>query len=112
VTVQKTKEEYLGQYAEGWGMGNTELIESSVSDGYEFRGDPNKPLVSRKEFGEYHRAFVGQLGSTMEISGVAAYEVGDKLVACCLWTAGGLHGTGLITVGDDGVEREDIAILS
>jgi hypothetical protein len=47
----------------------------------------------------------------MDITGVVAYEVGDKLVACCLWRAGGVRGTGLITVRDDGVEREQVSVL-
>ena len=47
----------------------------------------------------------------MRITGVVSYEVGNKLMACCDWEAGDVRGTGLITVGDEGVEREVVAIV-
>lgn len=105
-----TKADYLQRYAEGWTMGDVEKILGATAPGYRF-GDPNQGPVARDRFLGYHRSFVKQCGSTMMLSGVLAYEVGDKLVACCVWEAGGLRGTGLITVGETGVEREDVALL-
>ena len=108
--AQQTKMDYLNQYAGGWGSGDTKEIESSTANGYVFNDPDSK--VSRDQFADYHRSFMEKYGSTMAISGVVAYEVGDKLIACCVWEAGEVRGTGLITVSDEGVEREDVVILS
>ena len=101
--------ELLGQYAQGWGTGDTEKILGAAADNFTFK-DPEEE-VPRKNFSGYHKGFCAKYGSTMQITGVVAHFIGDNLVACCVWEAGELKGTGLITVGSQGVEREEVAIL-
>lgn len=111
MVTQRTKQDWLGEYADGWTAGNTEKILSSTGEGFQF-GDPGeeKP-VAKAEFEEYHRKFVETHGSFMDITGVVAYEYGGKLIAACVWAVPGVRGTGLIVVGDNGVERENVEIL-
>lgn len=106
----KTKADFLGQYAEGWSTGDTEKITGACASGFEFH-DHERGAVLRADFADYHQAFVDQNGSTMKLTGVISHELGDKLVACCVWEAGTLRGTGLITVGNEGVEREEVTTL-
>jgi hypothetical protein len=101
--------QYLGQYAEGWTTGDTARILDSAAPGFVFT-DPDG-AVPKATFPAYHARFKEQAAPTMNITGVVTYEVGDKLLACCYWEAGQIRGTGLITVGNDGVEREDVAVL-
>jgi hypothetical protein len=103
------KSQLLGEYAEGWATGDTGKILAAAAPDFVFT-DPDGP-VRRERFEEYHGGFKAENGPTMDLSGVVTYEVGEKLVACCLWQAGGVRGTGLITVGESGVEREDVSIL-
>jgi hypothetical protein len=103
------KQQFLGQYAEGWATGDTAKILDAAAPDFVFI-DPDQSVPAAR-FEEYHGTFKGQAGPTMDITGVVAYEVGGKLVACCLWRAGEVRGTGLITVRDDGVEREQVSVL-
>lgn len=111
-----TKQEYLGLYAKGWTEGDGATILSATARNFTFR-DPEKGSIPREDFLEYFQAFknaVGQNGDTfMAIDGVVAYEANDLLIACCRWMTLGtkIVGTGLILVGEDGVLREDVAIL-
>ena len=109
LTTQRTKQENLALYAEGWANGDAEKVLQAVAPSYQY-GDPNGQ-ASREEFREFHRNFISQYGDTMSINGVVSYEVGDKLVAGFVWEAGDLRGTGLITVGAHGVEREECTLL-
>lgn len=103
------KAEHLGAYAEGWATGDTGKILGAATADFVFT-DPDGP-VSRERFRKYHGSFMEANGSSMDITGVVAHAVGDKLVACCLWEAGEVRGTALITVGDEGVEQEEVSIL-
>ena len=109
MVMEKTKVNFLGTYAEGWATGDAQKILGAAAPGFVFT-DPNGS-VARDAFAGYHAKFVEQYGSAMALSGVVAYEVGDRLVACCVWEAGSLKGTGLIVVGAEGVEREDVVLL-
>ena len=114
--VTHTKEQFLGLYAEGWTEGNVDKILEASAPGYQF-GDPQKGLIPRGNFREYFEGFkkeVGQSGETfMDLSGIASYHVGGLLLACCTWKTGvnkNVVGNGLIVVGDDGVQREDVVL--
>ena len=112
----RTKQEYLGLYAEGWSQGNIDKILEATAPGFQFT-DPNKGPIARENLREYFEGFkkeVGQSGETfMDLSGIVAYESGGTLVACCTWKTGvdkNIVGNGLIVVGDDGVQREDVVL--
>ena len=107
MTTQRTKQENLALYTEGWANGDAEKVLQAVAPSYQY-GDP-LGQASREEFREFHRDF--KYGDTMSIDGVVSYEVGDKLMAGFIWGAGDLRGTGLITVGANGVEREECALI-
>ena len=113
---ERTKQEYHGLYAEGWTNGDVDKILGVLAPGFQF-GDPQKGSISRENFREYFEGFkkeVGQSGETfLDISGIVAYEAGGLLVACCTWKTGvdkNIVGNGLIVVGDDGVQREDVIL--
>ncbi|MEE9247069.1 MAG: hypothetical protein V3U79_00015 [Dehalococcoidia bacterium] len=115
--VAQTKEQFLSLYAEGWTNGDVDKILGVLAPGFQF-GDPQKGSISRENFREYFEGFkkeVGQSGETfMDLSGIVAYESGEALVACCTWKTGvdkNIVGNGLIIVGDDGVQREDVVIV-
>jgi len=107
--MSRTKAEALGLYAKGWTDGNLNEILEAAAPGFRF-GDPDRE-VSRDEFPAYYQGFTAAQGATVRLTGVVSYEVGNKLMACCDWEAGDVRGTGLITVGDEGVEREVVAIV-
>ena len=117
-STQRSRTDSLGLYAEGWTEGDADKILSACATSFQF-GDPEKGPVLRQAFAAYFREFeqtVGRAasGTFMDIEGVVAFEAGDKLVACCRWTTGAAKdvvGTGLIVVGDRGVEREDVALV-
>lgn len=111
-----TKQESLGLYAEGWTKGNLAKILEATAPGYQF-GDPQQGAITKNKFPAYFDSFKKQVGQSgdvfMKIDGVVAYEVWGNLIVCCRWETTGqkLVGTGLISVGANGVEREDVAIL-
>ena len=113
----RTKEQFLGLYAEGWCEGNLDKILEATAPEFYFN-DPQQGAILRDNFKEYFEGFkkqVGQTGETfMDLSGVIAYEAGELLMACCTWKTGAnkaIVGNGLITVGDDGVRREDVVLI-
>jgi len=78
---------------------------------------PIKARLPEKTFEGISRASkkeVGQSGETfMDLSGIVAYESGGALVACCTWKTRvykNIVGNGLIIVGDDEVQREDVVL--
>jgi len=111
-----TKQEYLGLYAEGWAKGDLAKIIEATAPGYQF-GDPAQGAIAKEKFSAYFDNFKKQVGQSgdvfMKIDGVIAYEVADHLIACCRWETTGqkMIGTGLISVGANGVEREDVVLL-
>ena len=109
MTTQRAKQENLALCAEEWANGDAEKVLQAVAPSYQY-GDPNGQ-ASREEFREFHRNFISKYSDTMSINGVVSYEVEDKLMAAFIWGAGDLRGTGLITVGAQGVEREECALL-
>jgi hypothetical protein len=115
--ANRTKEQSLGLYAEGWSEGNVDKLLESTAPGFQFN-DPQKGSISREGFRDYFEGFkreVGQSGDTfMDLSGIVAYEAGDLLIACCTWKTGvdkSVVGNGLITVAAEGVQREDVVLL-
>ncbi len=49
---ERTKQEYLGLYAEGWTNGDIDKILGALAPGFQF-GDPQKGSISRENFREY-----------------------------------------------------------
>ncbi len=112
-----TEQEFLGAYAEGWTKGDVDKILDACAPNFRF-GDPNQGAIGLAAFRDYFAGFKKQVGEAegtfMDLTGIAAYEVGDKLIACCTWRTGtrkDVVGNGLIVVGPNGVEREDVVLL-
>lgn len=110
--------EHLGTYAEGWTKGDADLILKVAADSYTF-DDPNTGVISKNEFSSYLAGLKETVSSLrggtqsetfMEISEVLTDEKEGILTAWCWWAIPGteIKGSGLIKVGDDGVQSEVI----
>ncbi len=113
--------DYLGTYAEGWTNGDSETILRATSDSFVF-DDPNAGKIAKGNFAEYMsglREIVTSIrgeheGSFMELSEVVTKDDDDGLTASCWWEIPGtdIQGSGLIKVGDDGVQSERITFYT
>ncbi len=118
-----TAVDHLGVYAEGWTKGDADKILSSVTDNYVF-DDPNAGEIRKAGFAAYLAEFretVESLrsgaagdGPFMELSEIVTSEAEGVLTAWCWWAIPGtpLQGSGLIKVGDDGVQSERITFYT
>ncbi len=111
--------DHLGAYAEGWTNGDADKIIASVSDSFVL-DDPNTGKITKADFAN---SLAGQkeavasmrgevfLGPYMELTEVTTREDGGVLTAWCWWSipCTPLQGSGLIKVGDDGVQSEKLA---
>ena len=112
----------LSLYAEGWTKGNAEVILQSVSNDYVF-DDPNTGLITKGNFSDYlagMKQTVTELcnGNVpdpfMELSEVITKDENGIITAWCWWEIPGttIKGSGLIKVGENGVQSETITYYS
>ncbi len=110
--------DHLGAYAEGWTNGDADKIIGSVSDGFVL-DDPNASKVGKVDLANYLAGMKEAVASIrgedysglfMELTEVTTGEDGGVLTAWCWWSIPGtpLQGSGLIKVGDDGVQSEKL----
>ncbi len=111
--------DHLGAYAEGWTNGDADKIIASVSDGFVL-DDPHEGKVGKADIANHiagMKEAVASMrgenysGPIMELTEVTTREDGGVLTAWCWWSIPGtpLQGSGLIKVGDDGVQSEKLA---
>ena len=111
--------DHLGAYAEGWTNGDADKIIGSVSDGFVL-DDPSEGKAGKADIANYlagmKKAVASMrgevyLGPFMELTEVTTREDDGVLTAWCWWSIPGtaLQGSGLIKVGDDGVQSEKLA---
>ena len=123
MATQKTRGEYLGQYAEGWTQGDPDIIMRACAPSYQMV-DPEYPLpipltrfvtylANLKEASEAAARSKGDPATQpfMELTEVVTQDDGHTLTAWCWWKipGNGLEGSGLIKVTDQGVLSEKLA---
>ena len=110
--------DHLGAYAEGWTNGDADKIAGAVSDDFVF-DDPNEGTIGKAGIAAHlagMKEAVASLrgadysGPLMDLTEVTTSEDGGILTAWCWWSVPGtpLQGSGLIKVGDSGVQSEKI----
>jgi hypothetical protein len=107
--------DYLGQYAEGWSKGDSQIIVGSLADNYQL-DDPNAGTINKQGFADYlagmWQVVEGIRGKTddplIELTEIITQEDGGILTAWAWWTVPGtpIQGSALIKVGDQGVISE------
>ena len=123
MATQKSRGDYLGQYAEGWAQGDPNKIMEACAPSYQMV-DPKFPRpILLRDFAPYFDSLQHQAEASarseghlpthpfMELTEVVTQDDGHTLTAWCWWKipGNGLEGSGLIKVTDQGVVSEKLA---